>query len=110
LYTEESTKRIRKILSAQPVKNYSSILIDGIFLSKAIKETERAYTEIYPDKVWKMPRINDLVFQLRRHARLSDRQELRCYVIESTHFPLRTMIDLRGQEFSSEEMNDGHDG
>ena len=105
-YSENSAIRIKNILAGQrPAKKFKSILIDGIFLKRAIKETIRTYSEIYPGRTWDTPRIGQLVAELSRFSGELDSDSVNCFLIESMDFPLgRSLIwdDSASREESGE--------
>lgn len=53
--------QLREILRTCKIKKYTSVIIDSIFLNKAIEKTINIYKEIYPDKGFSKPRLLDVV-------------------------------------------------
>jgi hypothetical protein len=88
-YGEGSAEEIRRILFGyQPVKKFNSMLIDGVFLKKAIHVTVETYSEIYPERAWDTPRIGSLLTELSRYAGEVASHPFNCFLIESMDIPL----------------------
>ena len=61
--------------------SYSSIIIDGIFVSDVILETVAFYSELYPSKDLKIPSIYAVINQLLEWSRFPQDRQVRCYLI-----------------------------
>jgi len=67
--------KINSILENQKLKNLkkdTTLIIDGIFLEKAVIKTRELYKKIYPDKILKKPKINDLIRYFYSYARFEN--------------------------------------
>jgi len=53
--------QLREILRTCKIKKYTSVIIDSVFLNKAIEKTITTYKEIYPEKEFSKPRLLDVV-------------------------------------------------
>ncbi len=97
-FNENIAIRIGKLLLKQAnnhlIKSYTSIVIDGIFLEKAVIETKRFYQELYPDKKFKNPNIDDLIIQFCRYGHIDVGRELNCYFIYSVDFGLEHIVEI----------------
>jgi hypothetical protein len=56
-------KQIRERLKKVEIKKYTSLVIDGIFLEKAIMATRAIYTEIWPKRKLKQPTLAEIIKQ-----------------------------------------------
>lgn len=60
-YTKESASKIKGILQKSEIKKYSSLIIEENFIREAIDKTLEIYKEIYPERTFKRPSINDAI-------------------------------------------------
>ncbi len=87
-FTREAVFKIETILLKQAVSQQStkinhSIVIDGIFLEKAIVQTQRIYKEIYPEKILEKPNIDSIVEQFLKYASIECKEKVTCYLVYS---------------------------
>lgn len=98
LFNRETITKIENILLKQAVneliKTNQSIIIDGIFLEKAVKDTQGIYRRVYPEKIFKKPSIDAIVEQLLKYTHVERKQEVNCYLIYSNHFSLEYVVDI----------------
>ena len=98
LFNREVITKIENILLRQAVnqliKTNQSIIIDGIFLQKAVLYTQNIYKEVYPEKIFTKPNIDSIVEQLLKYSRLESENEVSCYLIYSTQFNLEYLVDI----------------
>lgn len=59
-FSDSSYMRINELLIDSKIKKYTSVIIDSIFLNKAIKKTIIVYKEIYPEKQFNKPKLKDV--------------------------------------------------
>lgn len=64
LFNEQNVQRIRMLLSKQPVKKFTTLVIDGVFLEKVIPEVIELYRDIYPDLGVRDMSLDDVVTQI----------------------------------------------
>lgn len=62
IFNNHMSKILRSILNKTEPKNYTSVLIDGIFLEKAMDKTLQTYSKIWPEKKFIKP---DLITVLK---------------------------------------------
>lgn len=96
LFNKKLSEILRKVLNKVEPKNYTSVLIDGIFLEKAMDKTLEIYTEIWPEKVFVKP---DLITVLKNildsyDKHKSEKKIVICYVFLSESFNLEDRIDF----------------
>lgn len=98
LLNRETITKIENILLKQAVneliKTNQSIIIDGIFLEKAVKDTQAIYGRVYPEKIFKKLSIDAIVEQLLKYTHVERKQEVNCYLIYSNHFSLEYVVDI----------------
>jgi len=108
-FNDQASDRIKELLSKTEIKKYTSLIIDGISLEKALTETIRIYQEIYPEKDFKKPNLNDIIENiLNRYDHFSsDNRIISCYVFLSSHFGLkdRIIIDSENNSFKLNASN-----
>lgn len=99
LFNTEKVKHIRYLLTIQPEKRYTSIIIDGIFLQRAIRETKSFYWNIYPDKSFKKPTLEEVVHQLLQfYNRFQDSNTyINAVVYTSVHHNLDFFVEMPEQ-------------
>ena len=61
--------------------SYSSMIIDGIFISDLILETRDFYSEIYPDKDLPIPSIYAVINRLLEWSNFPQDRQVRCHLI-----------------------------
>lgn len=96
IFNSELANKLKSLLSKAEIKNYTTVLIDGIFLEKAMDKTLEIYSEIWPDKVFLKPDLNTV---LRNILNCYDRYQsakkiINCYVFLSESFNLEERINL----------------
>lgn len=96
LFNINLSEKLREILNKVEPKNYTSVLIDGIFLEKAMDKTLKIYSDIWPEKEFIKP---DLITVLKnildsydRHK--SEKKIVNCYVFLSESFNIERTIDF----------------
>jgi len=99
IFAKEAIFKIESILLKQAVsqqieKTDYSIIIDGIFLEKAVVQTQATYREIYPEKTLQMPNIDDIVEQILQYASIKRKENVNCYLIYSSEFGLESIVDI----------------
>jgi hypothetical protein len=108
LFNKESITKIENILLRQAVdkliKTNHSIIIDGIFLEKAVGKVQDFYRDFYPEKTICNPSIDGIVEQCLKYVDVQNKEEVNCYLIYSTHFDLEYSVDIGGMfEYHSYE-------
>lgn len=108
-FNQKLATQIQKLLSNTEIKKYTSIIIDGIFLEKAIIKTIQTYQEIWPNKKFVKPELNLIIKNILnsydRHK--SENKGINCYLLLSDSFSLENVveIDSSNQTFSTENGN-----
>lgn len=97
IFDKKIVEKLQLRLNAQPIKKYTSMIIDGIFLEKAIKETEIIYANIWPDKKFLVPHIKDLITNFIYSIPFEQSpQDINCILYLSEHHNLETTVDFSG--------------
>lgn len=98
LFNKLIVPKIKNILLKQTinqqVKVHDSIIVDGIFLERAVKKTRQFYMDMYPNKKLVKPYIDDLIVQICRYTHLQLKKELTCYLIYSSHHALEEVVEI----------------
>lgn len=78
------------------IKRYTTLLIDGIFLEKAIKATKAIYSEIWPDRVLQKPElmaiIRQFLYYYNRHP--DSKADIQCVLFLSDDFHLEHWVTM----------------
>ena len=97
-FNSNSVLMIENILLNQAINNLiksnNSIVIDGIFLQKAITKTKRFYQHLYPEKEFENLCIDDLVSQFCIYGQVALNKDLNCYLIYSNDFGLEHIVEI----------------
>lgn len=95
IFNRETAREINVRLMRQDIKPYTSIIIDGIFLEKAIHDTKSLYAEIWPEKVFKEPKLKNVVKNLLRYNQFNaPNKTIKCILFLSKHHSLQTSVIL----------------
>lgn len=96
LFSVEIAGRIRRLLKEQTPKKYTSLIIDGIFLEKAVSVSRNLYRNIYPAKQFKEMILEDLVGKiLKSYNRFKSTDPIVNVVLyNSQHHSLNTEVIL----------------
>ncbi|WP_341904776.1 hypothetical protein [Fluviicola taffensis] len=101
--------QIKQLLSKTEIMEYTSIIIDGIFLEKAIITTTQTFQKIWPDKNLIKPKLNEIIeIILSQYDRFkSEKKGINCYLIISDSFNLENYvtIDTSKQTFNTSNGN-----
>ncbi len=95
-FDENLALRLYEILKASEIKNYTSMIIDGIFLDKAIKLTKDIYLDIWPEKEFIIPSLSNVIRNiLDYYDRFQgEKKTVNCYLINSIHFDFQSVEDF----------------
>ena len=96
LLSDNKISQIKELLKKAQIKKYTSIIIDGVFLEKAVKNTRAIYNNIWADKMLKKPHIQDVIQNILEYYNRYDSENnaIDCYIFESNCFPLREVIEM----------------
>lgn len=95
IFSKKTVDTLKKLLKIQEVKKYTSIIIDGIFLEKAIASTKNLYAEIWPDKTFKKLRLENVVKNLLIYNQFAVVPEnINCIVLLSENHGLECVVDM----------------
>ena len=96
LVSEDKISQIREQLKKAQIKKYTSIIIDGVFLGKAVNNTRAIYNNIWTDKILTKPHIQDVVQNILEYYNRYDSENniINCYILESNHFPLSEVMEM----------------
>ena len=108
LFNQNFATHIKTILSRAEIKKYTSVIIDGIFLEKAIIKTTQTYQKIWTDKKLVKPDLNVIIEtilnQYDRHK--SEKKGINCYLLISDSFSLENVVNI--DSLQSFETKDGN--
>lgn len=94
IFNRKLADKIHLLLNKTDIKKYTSVIIDGIFLEKAIDKTVKTYSEIWPDKKFIKPDLSSVVKNiLDRFDRYKTESKIvNCYLLLSESFDLESRI------------------
>lgn len=109
IFNRKLSKKVQLLLSKTEIKNYTSLIIDGIFLEKAIDKTIQTYSEIWPDKKFIKPDLNSVIKNiLESYDKFkTEKKIVNCYLLLSESFDLEHRIDIN-QKNNSFITNNGN--
>ena len=64
IFNKTVAEKIKEKLYQVPIKKYTSVIVDGIFIEKAIDRTIDTYETIYPDRKFERPSLNDVLLNI----------------------------------------------
>lgn len=96
IFNSSKANELRDVLTRSEIKDYTTILIDGVFLEKAIKSTIVTYSEIWDKKKFLKPDIKTVVKHiLERYDRFNAKSKtVNCFLIKSKHFSLEDHVSF----------------
>jgi hypothetical protein len=96
IFDKKSVIKIQAILKKTPIKKYTSIIIDGIFLEKAIIKTIQIYKKIWPDKEFIKPDLNSIIKNILNYFDRfkSEKKGINCYILLSDSFDLESIVNI----------------
>lgn len=106
-FDQKKAIRINNIFNELKRKKYTTIIIDGIFLEEALKETKKIYAKIWNRKFEEIT-LKDLVDRInQRFNRFDDRfngknSNVNCYVYASKHHGLEDHITMADDDVDFE--------
>jgi hypothetical protein len=109
LFNHRLADQIWNLLLMTEIKKYTSVIIDGIFLEKAIIQTIQTYQEIWPDKKFCKPELNrviEIILNQYDHFK-SEKKGINCYLLisDSYDFENAVAIDSSNQTFNTTNGN-----
>lgn len=101
VFNSEAVERIKVLLKRQPIKKYTSLIIDGIFLRQAIQTMFTSYEDVYPKIRSKKPRLDIIVKQLLKDYNQypDERLSIHAHIFISSEFPLDDLLDMPKESF-----------
>jgi hypothetical protein len=95
-FSEVLAEKMRSMLNAEPIKNYTSILVDGVFLEKAYNKMWRIYSKMYPNRKFEKPNLSYVIKNIIDFYNISpsDGNPINCYVLLSKSFPIDSIISV----------------
>lgn len=101
--------KVNTLLNETEVKKYTSVIIDGIFLQRAIDKTIEIYSGIWPGKKFTKPDLNSVIKYILDYydKNKTETKVVNCYVLlsESFDFESRISINYQNQSFVSNNGN-----
>ena len=64
IFNNTVVEKIKEKLYEVPIKKYTSVIVDGIFIEKAIDNTIAVYEEIYPTREFERPCLNNVLMNI----------------------------------------------
>ncbi len=109
IFNKNLAEKIEELLNKSEPKEYTSILVDGIFLENAIKKTIQIYSNIYPDKTFKKPDLISIIQNcLKQYNKYkTEKKIIVCSVFMSKSFNLESIVNINyeNQKFETSDGN-----
>lgn len=96
IFNKQLAAKIYLLLKKTEIKNYTSVIIDGIFLEKAIDSTLKTYSEIWPEKKFIKPDLNSVIKNILDYydRYKTEKKMINCYLLLSESFYLESRINI----------------
>lgn len=96
IFNSSKSNELRDVLTRFEIKDYTTILIDGVFLEKAIKSTIDTYSEIWEKKKFLKPDIKTVIkYILENYDRFNTKSKtVNCFLIKSEQFSLEDHVSF----------------
>lgn len=109
IFNSKLAVKVHLLLNKTEIKNYTSVIIDGIFLEEAIDKTIEIYSEIWPEKKFIKPDLNSVIKNiLDSYDKYKTKKKMvNCYLLLSESFDLESRININqaNQTFSTNKGN-----
>lgn len=98
-FNDHKAEKLKKLFEKFKKKNYTSIIIDGIFLKESIIETNKIYTKIWKRDLIK-PKLNEIIKNiiLKYNSFENNENDIACYLYISNHHDLETSLEINNRE------------
>lgn len=95
-FNNDKAEELRAILTAAEIKANTTIIIDGVFLEKAIQKAMAIYREIWPDKKFQKLNARNVIQNILYcfDVYKAENKSINCYLIESDSCSLESIIEL----------------
>lgn len=82
IFDHKLAESINDRLKSSKIKKYTSLIMDEIFMEKAISKTLRSYKEIYPDREFTRPSVTEVILPiLEMYDNFnSDDKKINCHI------------------------------
>ena len=96
IFNRKLSEKIQLLLSKTEIKNYTSLIIDGIFLEKSIDKTIQTYSDIWPKKKFIKPDLNSVIENiLDSYDKFKTKKKIvNCYLLLSESFDFEHRINI----------------
>jgi len=96
IFNTELANRLHLLLTKTEIKKYTSVIIDGVFLRKAIDITIKTYKEIWPEKEFIKPDLNTVIESILDcyDKFKAEKKIIDCYLFLSESFDLESKITI----------------
>lgn len=103
-FSDKVIRTLYERLKSQEIKDYTSILIDGIFLEKAIRDTQTIYSEIWPEKTFVTPTLTKVIGDLLIYNQFKvPNRTVNCIIFLSEHHSLQNVVHMPRENFISDD-------
>jgi len=95
-FSKKLATNINIVLNQTEIRKYTSVIIDGIFLQKAVDQTIKTYSEIWPDKIFIKPDLNSVIKCILDYydRNKTETKIVNCYLLLSQAFDFESRINI----------------
>ncbi|MCT1525654.1 hypothetical protein [Sphingobacterium hotanense] len=95
IFSKTSIHLLNEKLKNTAVKPYTSIIIDGIFLEKALNQTRTLYSKIWEAKEFKHPILGDIIKNILDYNRFPESAgDINCVLFISDYHHLESVVHI----------------
>jgi len=106
LFTDQIVTTINNLLAQRTYKNYTTIIIDGIFLEKALGKTLSIYHDIWPNIVLKRPLLIEIIHHILSYNQFPNTADIHCVLFLSEDFNLEYFVDVPDTRASNTDFSE----
>lgn len=104
LFNKNIVSQLKGRLQAQEIKDYTSILIDGVFLDRALQHTRVTYAQIWPEKKFITPSLEKVVRDLLYYNQFEvPNKTVNCIIYMSGDHSLESSVHMPNDNYLSAE-------
>ncbi len=95
IFSRKTINTLNKKLKIATVKSYTSVIIDGIFLEKALSQTRILYSKIWEGREFKQPMLEDIIRNILDYNRFPESVgDINCVLFISDHHHLENLVHI----------------
>ena len=95
VFSQTTIHILNEKLKNTTVKSYTSVIIDGIFLEKALNQTRALYSKIWEAREFQQPMLGDIIQNILDYNRFPESVgDINCVLFISDHHHLENVVHI----------------